>query len=120
MYHVRAAKIEDIYQIVNEKGFTFDLNIEFKPKFYILLEDEKMVSFAFVNFCDEYAIIENIDTDGLNEDEFDFFIKSLNYVLTTTHKKVFTRVYYENYTIRTSKEDLFVLNIKSCNDCRHA
>ncbi len=119
MYHVRAAKIEDIYQIVNEKGFTFDLNIEFKPKFYILLKDDTMVSFAFVNFCDEYAIIESIEADNLNVDEFDFFIKSLNYVLAPDHKKVFTREYYENYTIKTSKSDLFILNIKTCKDCKH-
>lgn len=119
MYNVRLAKLDEIYEIVNDKGFVFDLNIEFKPKFYILAKDELMISFAFINFCDEYAIIEHLSSDTLNDDEIDFFIRSLNYILNTEYTKIFTRESFENYTVSTSHEDLFILDIKTCKGCKH-
>lgn len=119
MYQVRLAKLNEIYKIVDDKGFVFDLNIEFKPKFYVLVKDDLMISFAFINFCDEYAIIEHLSRNSLNEDEVDFFIRSLNYVLNTDYTKIFTREFFEKYTIPTSHEDLFVLDIKTCEGCKH-
>ncbi|WP_425540146.1 hypothetical protein [Microaceticoccus formicicus] len=119
MYQVRLAKLDEIYEIVNDKGFTFDLNIEFKPKFYVLIKDDMMISFAFINFCDEYAIIEHLSCNSLNDEEIDFFIRSLNYTLSVKYTKIFTREYFKDFTIPTSHEDLFVLDVKTCKGCKH-
>lgn len=79
MYHFRAVKPEDMDRIL--ELYKFDLDLSEKPRFYIMTKGDNLVTFTKVSNRNKGNFIDYIYMNNLNEDEIDFFYRSLVYLL---------------------------------------